>query len=103
MKPTQDQLVIREIIQKAWEDESFKKRLIESPVEAIESLTGQPLNLNGRTLIVRDQTDPGSLYINIPAKEETQDAELTEDQLDYVSGGGSLTSGGLFPSGRGNG
>lgn len=103
MKPTRDQQMISEIVQKAWGDESFKKLLIENPIEAIEQVTGQPLNLNGRKLVVRDQTDPDTLFINIPAKNSMEDAELTEDQLDYVSGGGNLTTGGLFPSGRGNG
>jgi len=103
MKLTGDQQIIRQVIQKAWEDESFKKQLVENPAYAIERVTGQPLNLNGKILKVSDQTDPAIVFINIPAaKAAMDDIELTEDQLDRVSGGDDL-DGGLFPTTRGNG
>ncbi|WP_312176037.1 NHLP leader peptide family RiPP precursor [Chryseobacterium sp.] len=88
MEITQEQKMYAEIVQKAWDDAGFKKELLENPVEAIEKLTGTKLNLpNGKRIIVRDQTDNSSVYINIPAKPNTDDIELNENQLDMVAGG----------------
>ena len=87
MEFTQDQKVYAEIVQKAWEDAEFKKELLSNPVAAIEKLTGKKLNLpEGKTLVVRDQTDDATIYINIPSKVEL-DAELNEEQLEAVAGG----------------
>ncbi|MEA1847470.1 MULTISPECIES: NHLP leader peptide family RiPP precursor [unclassified Chryseobacterium] len=88
MEITQEQKMYAEIVQKAWDDAGFKKELLENPVEAIEKLTGTKLNLpDGKRIIVRDQTDNSSVYINIPAKPNTDDIELNENQLDMVAGG----------------
>ena len=87
MEFTQEQKLYAEIVQKAWEDADFKKALVENPVEAIESFTGQKLNIPvGKTLVVRDQTAEDTVYINIPAAPEV-DTELNEEQLEAVSGG----------------
>lgn len=88
MEITQEQKMYAEIVQKAWDDAGFKKELLENPVEAIEKLTGTKLDLpDGKRIIVRDQTDNSSVYINIPAKPNTDDIELNENQLDMVAGG----------------
>lgn len=87
MKFTQEEKWYADIVQKAWEDENFKKELIASPVEAIEKLIGTKLNLpEGKTLVVKDQTAEDTVYINIPAKPE-MDLELNEQELEAVSGG----------------
>lgn len=87
MEFTQEQKMYAEIIQKAWEDAAFKNELVNNPIEAIEKLTGKKLNLpEGKKLIVRDQSDESSIYINIPAK-INEDAELNENQLEMVAGG----------------
>ena len=104
MEFTQDQKVYAEIVQKAWEDAEFKKELLANPIAAIEKFTGKKINLpEGKTLVVRDQTDDSNVYINIPAKAET-DAELSEEQLEAVSGGvwdpdgtGGGCTGPMFP------
>ena len=89
MEFTDEQKVYAEIVQKAWEDAQFKSDLIANPVAAIEKLTGKKLNLpQGKTLVVRDQTDETAVYVNIPAKPSTDDVELNEDQLEVVAGGG---------------
>ncbi|QZK91032.1 NHLP leader peptide family RiPP precursor [Flavobacterium sp. CHNK8] len=88
MEFTQDQKLYAEIVQKAWEDATFKQELIAKPVDAIEKLTGKKLNLpEGKTIVVRDQTDESSVYINIPAKSNLEDVELSEEQLEAVAGG----------------
>lgn len=88
MEFTQEQKLYAEVVQKAWEDENFKKELVANPVEAIENLTGRKINLpEGKTLVVRDQTAEDTVYINIPAKPE-MDMELNEQELEAVAGGG---------------
>ncbi|TDW51699.1 putative ribosomally synthesized peptide [Flavobacterium sp. 270] len=76
---------LKTIIEKCWEDESFKQELIANPVKAIEKLSGQPLDLKGRKLIVTDQTDTSAAYINIPANPANM--ELSELELEAVAGG----------------
>lgn len=90
MKITQEQKLYQEVIQKAWEDTEYKKKLIANPLDAIEKLTGVRLNLpEGKTIVVRDQTDESTVYINIPAIQEMGDVELNEEQLEAVAGGRS--------------
>jgi len=104
MEPTRDQQILSRVFQKAWEDEGYKEELLEHPVVAVERIAGQAISLRGRKLRVSDQTDPAKIYINIPLKPDAMDdAELTEDQLDHVAGGGELDPGNLFPNPRGNG
>jgi hypothetical protein len=87
MEFTQEQKLYAEVVQKAWEDNSFKNELTANPVRAIEKLTGKKINLPaGKTLVVRDQTDESTVYINIPAKPEIN-VELNENQLDLAAGG----------------
>lgn len=86
MEITKEQQVLQQVINEAWENETFKAELIANPVEAIEKLTGEKLDLNGRELIVRDQTAEDTVFINIPAAPEV-DAELNEAQLEAVAGG----------------
>ena len=93
MEFTREQQLFQQIINEAWENESFKAALLENPVDAIETLTGKKLNLpEGKTLVVRDQTDENTVYINIPAAVDTADVELNEEQLEAVAGGKSVIS-----------
>ncbi|QVY64637.1 NHLP leader peptide family RiPP precursor [Polaribacter sp. Q13] len=91
MKITKTQELLQSIIQKAWEDEAFKQELIANPVKAIEELTGKKINLpEGKTIVVKDQTDKTSLFINIPAQPNMENMELTEAQLEAVAGGSAI-------------
>lgn len=88
MEFSQEQKAYAEIVQKAWDDAGFKKELTANPVDAIEKLTGRKMALpEGMRLVVRDQTDESTVYINIPAKPNMEDVELHEEQLDLVAGG----------------
>jgi hypothetical protein len=89
MEFTQEQKLYAEIVQKAWEDALFKEELIANPVATIEKFTGKKMSLpEGKTLIVRDQTDKSTVYVNIPAaSKQSVDAELDEAQLEAVAGG----------------
>ncbi|WP_420551236.1 NHLP leader peptide family RiPP precursor [Tenacibaculum aiptasiae] len=92
MKLTREQKLLQTIIHKAWEDNSFKKHLIENPIDAIKNLTGENVKVpEGKTIVVRDQTDSSFIYINIPAEPNMDDMELTEEQLEIVAGGGNPT------------
>ncbi|WP_272149794.1 NHLP leader peptide family RiPP precursor [Tenacibaculum aiptasiae] len=92
MKLTREQKLLQTIIHKAWEDNSFKQHLIENPIDAIKNLTGENVKVpEGKTIVVRDQTDSSFIYINIPAEPNMDDMELTEEQLEIVAGGGNPT------------
>lgn len=87
MEFTQEQKLYAEVVRKAWDDAEFKKELIANPLQAIENFTGKKIQLpEGKTLVVRDQMDDSTVYINIPAAPEV-DAELSEEQLEAVAGG----------------
>lgn len=88
MELTKEQQLFQAIINEAWENKTFKKELLASPVAAIEKLTGEKLQLpDGKTLVVKDQTDESVVYINIPAEPNMEDIELNEEQLEAVAGG----------------
>jgi lactobin A/cerein 7B family class IIb bacteriocin len=62
--------------------------LIKNPVAAIEKVIGKDLtNLNDKRIVVEDQTDESVIYFNIPAKVNLNELELTEEQLEMISGG----------------
>lgn len=89
MEFTQNQKMYSQIVQKAWDDPQFKSELMVNPVQAIEKVTGKKLDLpEGKTIVVRDQTEESTVYINIPVKPNTDDVELNEEQLEVVAGGG---------------
>jgi len=100
MEFTQEQKLYAEIVQKAWEDTAFKKELVANPLATIEKFTGKKINLpEGKTLVVRDQTDGSVVYINIPAQSKnTDDVELSEEQLEMAAGGVIDGPGGCIPN-----
>lgn len=80
--------LLNTLAQKAWENAAFKEQLINNPVATIEQVTGKSLsNLNGKRIVVEDQTDESVIYINIPAKVSLNELELTEEQLEQIAGG----------------
>lgn len=88
MNSTQQQQIQKyaQVVQKCWEDADFKKRLIDNPISTLEELMGKSLNIpDGKTLVVRDQTDDSNVYINIPPIINQE--ELTKEQLKDSTGG----------------
>ncbi|GAA3522369.1 hypothetical protein GCM10022393_41150 [Aquimarina addita] len=96
MEFTNQEKLMQQVVHKAWEDATFKQELINAPLEAIEKLIGAKMNIpEGKTLVIRDQTDESTVYINIPAAPTTDDVELNETQLEAVAGGASVIIGGI--------
>lgn len=88
MELTKEQKVLQSVIQKAWEDINFRKRLVEDPVNTIETFAGVKIKLpDGKTLVVNDQTDPSKVYLNIPEEPSMENVVLGEDQLEAIAGG----------------
>lgn len=88
------------IVQKAWDDPQFKSDLVSSPTETLERFTGQKSNMpHDQKLVVVDQTDESTMYLNIPRKVDAESLELTDEQLEMVAGGTDV----LFWGGMGIG
>ncbi len=93
MELTKDQRLAQIIINKAWNDPTFKAELIASPMEAIEKATGETMSLpDGMRLQVDDHTDENAFYISIPPKPDFENMELTDEQLELVAGGGDVAT-----------
>lgn len=65
------QEVFFRIISEAWENEDFKKYLLENPEEALEKFFGRKLPID-KKIKITDQSDPEYLYINIPVKPQNE-------------------------------
>lgn len=88
MELSQEQNLNAQVVQKAWQDAEFKRNLIANPVETIENFTGQKISLpEGQELVVVDQSGASKVYFNIPREVNINDLELTEADLEAVSGG----------------
>ena len=92
MKITQEQQekgqeLYNQLVIKAWESATFKEQLIENPETTIAEVTGQTDFNNNTKIVVEDQTDTDIIYLNIPRKVNLNDFELTDEQLERVSGG----------------
>ena len=81
-------LFIKQIIEKTSSDSSFKKRLIDSPKLGIEELIGREFEIPiSYKILVEDQSNSDTIYLNIPRMPKTSDFELSEEELEKVSGG----------------
>lgn len=93
MELTKDQKKLQKVVTEAWSNPTFKQNLISSPIETIENLTGERIQLpkGVERLEVVDQSDATCFYLNIPSKPNMEDVELSEDELDAVTGGNGTT------------
>jgi hypothetical protein len=73
-----------QVVAKAWEDESFKQRLLSQPKAVLtENGIEVPDNLEIRAVENTDDV----LYITLPAQPS---AELNDEQLEMVAGGATV-------------
>ncbi len=93
MELSKEQKLAQTIINKAWDDPSFKEELIASPMEAIKKATGETLDLpEGISLQVDDESDESAFYVHIRPKPDYENMELTDEELEQVAGGGDITA-----------
>ena len=76
---------LQTLINRCWEDETFKQELIADPAKAIEKISGKPFDSKGKKVVINDQTNPSEVHINIPVNPSNM--ELTEEELELVAGG----------------
>ena len=82
------QELMQTLIQKSWESETFKNKLVNNPKDAIESVLGKSMTIpKGKKFIAVDQTDENTVFINIHAKPDLSNFELTGEQLEAIAGG----------------
>ncbi|TCP24025.1 lactobin A/cerein 7B family class IIb bacteriocin [Tenacibaculum skagerrakense] len=84
------QQLYSDLVQKAWDSASFKEQLIANPRATIAAHLGKentPSRPGEKNLIVEDQTDTSIIYLNIPAKPSLDDLELSDEELQMISGG----------------
>jgi hypothetical protein len=80
--------LIETLALKAWESSNFKEQLIHNPVATIESVIGKNFTVpSNKRIVVEDQTNDSIIYFNIPAEPRLDELELTEEQLEAISGG----------------
>lgn len=80
--------LLQELISKAWDDNNFKNDLISEPEVTIERTFGSNMVIpEGCKIVVEDQSDPNVIYLNIPRKINIDDLELSDKQLEDISGG----------------
>ena len=87
-KIEKSQEILNSIYEKCWESENFKKELIVNPEKTIEKFTEGRFKLSQNDkLKVIDQTDDRFIFLNIPRKPNFDNLQLTDEQLEIVSGG----------------
>jgi len=74
------------LIAKAWEDETFKRSLLDDPKAAIEKELEVTLPADLKIQVVEETLDTICLVLPVDPK-TLPDAELSEDELEAVAGG----------------
>lgn len=83
--------LISTISSRAREDENFKNELIKNPIEVMNSVSSAAVILpKGKRIEIVDQTNSDVIYINLSGQSSMEDVELTDEQLELVSGGGGF-------------
>ena len=78
------------LINLCWADENFKNELVAEPKATLEKM-GATI-AEGVEVVVNDQTDTSVFHVNIPPRPESYDLELSEEELEAVSGGSDVWS-----------
>ncbi len=81
------QELYQELVANAWESATFKEQLINNPDSAIAEVLAKPDFKSNFKFEVEDQSNKDIIYLNIPRKLDFDNIELTDEQLEIVSGG----------------
>jgi hypothetical protein len=92
--------LMNDLVRKSLENPAFKKELLENPHSAIESVYGSTISRKSN-IVVEEQSNPDYIYFNIPAKPDINEMELTDEQLELVSGGEFILAGAAIIVGAG--
>lgn len=77
--------LMSQVIAKAWKDETFKRELLNNPRATIERVFGHAIPAHVEIKVVEET--PDTLYLILPAQQDTG-GELTDEELMAVAGGG---------------
>ena len=83
---------LSKLYNECWDNETFKSELVANPRETMEKFYGGPMKKNN-TIVIDDQSDPNTVYLNLYAKpnHDNADFELEEEELEAVAGGWFVT------------
>jgi hypothetical protein len=81
------------LIRKCWKDPAFQKAIVSDPRGVIEKQLGQKLPPNLKIVIYEE--DANTLHFSLPPA-PTNVSELSEEDLERVSGGTDLFAATLF-------
>lgn len=77
------------LIVKAWKDPAFRARLISNPKAVFEEELGVPLPPDLKMTVLEETAD--HLFLALPlTPEQTSDTDLTEEELQLVTGGSGV-------------
>jgi len=98
-KQEQGEALYRDLVQKAWESSTFKEQLISNPEKIIGEVVGDNNFRSDANIVVDDQSDENIIFLNIPRKINFDNIELSDEQLETVSGGEVLATAGVVLGG----
>jgi hypothetical protein len=92
-----------QLIEKAWKDDAFRQALVTDPQGAVEREVGGQLPAGVQVKVAAETAD--TFYLVLPANPDRAPAgQLTDQQLEAVAGGWSITDGcgtcGCYTAGR---
>ena len=78
----------RRLVQRSLEDDAFRRRLLEDPKGVVEEELGTRLSEGVQVQAVEETAD--TIYLVLPPRAETEhsSAEISDEELEAVAGGG---------------
>jgi hypothetical protein len=78
----------RRLINRSLEDEEFRQRLLDDPRGTIEQELGSRLPESTEVRVVQESKD--TIYLVLPGRAVAHGGELSDQELEEVSGGGTV-------------
>lgn len=98
--------LVTKLANHAKDNKSFKEKLIAEPHSTIDDYIGRKGVFSSKTKIVVNEPNSDEVYLNIPRKVDLEDIELSDIELETISGGSDLITGiviGIIAIGAGYG